>query len=110
MSESRARGSRETTQFVNNKLSPLLAAYAGKCILVTGAERRDQRLLRVRGPKMTAQQSADSEFEALLPMLEQAVELRRLGLAMEVLRKLVPEFRPSELLLGTLQQASVAKA
>jgi len=108
--EGRARGSREATPFVKNKRSPLLAAYAGKCILVTGAERRDQRLLRVRGPKMTAQQSADSEFEALLPMLEQAVELRRLGLAMEVLRKLVPEFRPSELLLGTLQQASVAKA
>ena len=107
MSGGRAHGSREAAPFVNNKLSPLLAAYAGKCIL---DQRRDQRLLRVHGPKMTAQQSADHEFEALLLMLEQSVELRRLGLAMEVLRKLVPAYRLSEALLEMLHQRSVAKA
>jgi len=33
----RARGGFQAASFVNNKLSPLLAPYAGKCILVTGA-------------------------------------------------------------------------
>jgi len=71
---------------------------------------RDQRLLRVRGPQMNAQQHGDREFDELMLQLQEAVELRRLDRAIEVLRKLVPEYRPSELLLEMLQQASVAKA
>jgi FlaA1/EpsC-like NDP-sugar epimerase len=73
-------------------------------------QRRDRKLLRVRGPQMNAQQYGVHEFDNLMLQLEEAVELRRLDRAMEVLRKLVPEYRPSELLLEMLQQASVAKA
>jgi FlaA1/EpsC-like NDP-sugar epimerase len=72
--------------------------------------RRDQRLLRVRGPQINAQQFEVREFAKLMLQLEEALELRRLGQAMEVLRKLVPGYHPSELLLEMLQQASVAKA
>jgi FlaA1/EpsC-like NDP-sugar epimerase len=72
--------------------------------------RRYQRLLRVRGPQIHAQRLAVREFAKLMLQLEEALELRQLGQAMEVLRKLVPEYHPSELLLEMLQQASVAKA
>ncbi len=73
-------------------------------------QRHDQRLLRVRGLQMSARQLEVREFDRLMLQLEEAVELRRLDRAMEVLRKLVPEYRPSELLLEMLQHASVAKA
>jgi FlaA1/EpsC-like NDP-sugar epimerase len=65
----------------------------------------DQRLLRVRGPHLNAEQ-----FDGLMPRLDEAVAQRQLGAAVDVLRQLVPEYRPSEVLLERLHQASVANA
>jgi FlaA1/EpsC-like NDP-sugar epimerase len=66
---------------------------------------QDRRLLRVHGPKISAQQ-----FDSAMSRLDEAVARRHLGRAMEILRELVPEYRPSEILVKILHEASVAKA
>ena len=67
----------------------------------------DQRqlLLRVRRLRIDAVQ-----FDVAMAQLEEAVEQRQLGRAMDILRALVPDYRPSAAVLELLHQASVAKA
>ncbi|MGA2418778.1 MAG: polysaccharide biosynthesis protein [Candidatus Acidiferrum sp.] len=64
-----------------------------------------QQLSRVRGPQLDA-----PKFDAAMRRLEQAIEKRQLGTAIEILRELVPQCQPSAALLAQLHEASVAKA
>jgi FlaA1/EpsC-like NDP-sugar epimerase len=73
-------------------------------------QREDLRLLRVRRANIDAGHFDAAHFDVLLPQLEEAVEQRQLGRAMDVLRAFVPGYRPSAVLLELLHQASVAKA
>ena len=63
------------------------------------------QLARVRGPVPNGPQ-----FDAAMQRLEQEVDRRQLGTAMEILRELVPQYQPSAPLLAMLHRASVAKA
>jgi len=65
----------------------------------------DQQLSCVRGPQLDA-----ARFDAAMLRLEAALEQRQLGPAIEILRELVPDYRPSAILLETLREASLAQA
>jgi FlaA1/EpsC-like NDP-sugar epimerase len=69
-------------------------------IVETSAE----QLSRVRGPVPDG-----PRFDATMQRLEQAVDRRQLGAAMEILRELVSQYQPSASLLASLHEASVAK-
>jgi FlaA1/EpsC-like NDP-sugar epimerase len=65
----------------------------------------DPRLLRVRGPQMVEEQ-----FDRAMAALDRAVQERDLPDALAVLSELVPEFRPSSVLLELAKTTQVAKA
>jgi len=65
----------------------------------------DPRFLRVRGPQMVEEQ-----FDGAMAALDRAVQERDLPDALAVLSELVPEFRPSSVLLELAKTAQVAKA
>jgi FlaA1/EpsC-like NDP-sugar epimerase len=65
----------------------------------------EENVLRVCGPKRD-----DGTFDAAMHRLQDAVPQRRLETAMEVLRELVPAYRPSQVVLEMLREGSVAKA
>jgi FlaA1/EpsC-like NDP-sugar epimerase len=65
----------------------------------------DPRFLCVRGPQMVEEQ-----FDRAMAALDRAVQERDLPDALAVLSELVPEFRPSSVLLELAKTAQVAKA
>jgi FlaA1/EpsC-like NDP-sugar epimerase len=65
----------------------------------------DPRFLCVRGPQM-----AEEQFDRAMAGLDRAVQERDLPDALAVLSELVPEFRPSSVLLELAKTAQVAKA
>jgi FlaA1/EpsC-like NDP-sugar epimerase len=64
----------------------------------------DERLLHIASLKMNEQ-----AFDAAMRELDDSVARRDLPKAMEILRAQVPQYRPSELVLEILHEASVAK-
>jgi FlaA1/EpsC-like NDP-sugar epimerase len=65
----------------------------------------DNRLLRVRSPKID-----EDAFDAAIRRLEEAVASRDLRKAMETLRQIVPEYRPSDVVIEIVQESSVTEA
>jgi FlaA1/EpsC-like NDP-sugar epimerase len=65
----------------------------------------EEGLLRVTGRKFPEQR-----FDAAMRQLEEFVEQRHLGKALEILRELVPAYTPSNAVLELVNDASVAKA
>jgi FlaA1/EpsC-like NDP-sugar epimerase len=65
----------------------------------------EEGLLRVTGRKFP-----EERFDAAVRQLEEFVEHRHLGKAMEILRELVPAYTPSDQILELVNDASVAKA
>jgi FlaA1/EpsC-like NDP-sugar epimerase len=64
----------------------------------------DERLLRAAGPDIIAE-----TFDSAMVQLENRIARRDLPKALEVLRKLVPQYRLSAVLVEMLHDASVAK-
>jgi FlaA1/EpsC-like NDP-sugar epimerase len=65
----------------------------------------DDRLLRVRHTKID-----DDAFDAAIRRLDEAVASRDLRKAMETLRQIVPEYRPSAVVMEIVQESSVTEA
>jgi FlaA1/EpsC-like NDP-sugar epimerase len=65
----------------------------------------DHRLLRVRNTK-----AGDDLFDAAIKRLDAAVASRDLRKAMETLRQIVPEYRPSAVVMEIVQESSVTEA
>jgi FlaA1/EpsC-like NDP-sugar epimerase len=72
------------------------------------AQRLDAQ--RLDAPNVDAPKLDPLHFDELMAQLADAVAQRQLGPAMRILRELVPGYRPSETLLETARQASVARA
>lgn len=65
----------------------------------------DDRLLRVRSTKID-----NDSFDAAIRKLDEAVASRDLRKAMETLRQIVPEYRPSDVVTEIVQESSVTEA
>jgi FlaA1/EpsC-like NDP-sugar epimerase len=65
----------------------------------------DERLLRVRTTKVNL-----GVFDVAMRKLDEAVASRDLRKAMESLQQIVPEYRPSELVMEMVHESGVAKA
>ncbi|HZC65088.1 MAG TPA: polysaccharide biosynthesis protein [Candidatus Dormibacteraeota bacterium] len=64
----------------------------------------DERLLRVRTAEIDL-----GAFDAAIGRLEEAVATRDLRTAMQNLREIVPEYRPSDVVMETVHESSVTK-
>ena len=65
----------------------------------------DDRLLRVRNTKMD-----EEVLDAAIRTLDEAIASRDLRKAMETLRQIVPEYRPSDVVMEIVQESSVTEA
>jgi FlaA1/EpsC-like NDP-sugar epimerase len=65
----------------------------------------DDRLLRVRNTKI-----GEGAFDAAIRRLDEAVASRDLRKAMETLRRIVPEYRPSDVVMEIVRESSVTEA
>jgi FlaA1/EpsC-like NDP-sugar epimerase len=65
----------------------------------------DERLLRVRPAKINY-----GAFDTAMGKLDEAVESRDLRKAMESLQQIVPEYRPSDVVMEIVHESSVTKA